>query len=275
VVIDCSTIDISAQSIPALYDHQASGSCVVGQIESVTMPTAGRPPIMATGIFTPTDLPNDASKEVLAKADAGFRWQASVGGNPTSVVNVPAGQSVECNGRSYEGPLYIARGMKLREISFVVIGGDGRTRAVVASYQIEGAAMSFEEWLTSMGFDTESQGMMNEVQLANMKKLYSAEYGETETETEVVAEGEMVDPVKDPPTDAAAKPLEIKATADTRVANIKAVTLIASEAGNPKVAASLIRLRQVEITTEQPAPPPDVPAAPAPIPAPKPNAKKA
>jgi hypothetical protein len=185
VVIDCASLDTTQQTIPALFNHTAD--LPVGQIQAVSV-TNGRPPIRASGVFTPSGAANDRAAEVINRADAGYRWQVSIGGNPAAVERYQRGERFTANGRTYEGPAVLARGVRLREISFVTIGGDSLTSAVVAASKpiIKGASMSFEEWLTSMGFDSEAQGMMTEVQMANMKKMYGDETGDDAEDVEDV-----------------------------------------------------------------------------------------
>lgn len=173
VVIDCTSIDLTAQMIPALLDHAAYADMVVGQIDAVRIEGAAlTPPLVAEGYFTPTEDERDAARYVLAKADAGFVWQASVGGDPGRLDRIEAGQSVTVNGREYPGPVLVARGVVLREISFTVLGADRRTSAVLAR-RVKGSAMTFEEWLVSMGWDTEAQTTLSEIQLANFQRLYN------------------------------------------------------------------------------------------------------
>jgi len=174
VVIDCATVDLTAQMIPALLDHAAYADMVVGQIDAVRIEGAAlAPPLVAEGYFTPTEDERDAARYVLAKADAGFVWQASVGGDPGRLDRIEAGQSVTVNGREYPGPVLVARGVVLREISFTVLGADRRTSAVLARRVKGAAAMTFEEWLVSMGWDTEAQTTLSEIQLANFQRLYN------------------------------------------------------------------------------------------------------
>ena len=131
VVIDLASADISVQSIPALYDHCPDENYIVGQVQSLTIDGPGRtPPLTATGIITPRATPPaegevDYARRVIERADAGYQWQASVGGSQTSLEQVEAGVEVSLNGRTYTGPLFIARGVSFREISFVVIGAIG------------------------------------------------------------------------------------------------------------------------------------------------------
>jgi hypothetical protein len=196
VVIDCSTLDITAQTIPALYDHYADERNIVGQVKKITVASGGIPPVVASGIFTPSGDDDDCTSRVLSRADAGYQWQASVGGEPKSVESYKSGEEVVVNGRTYFGPVCVARGVSLREISFVVLGGDRRTSALVArrkNSKLRATAMTFEEWLMSLGFADSSS--MDDVQRANMQILFNQEYpsevtAEGDEEEMVTAEGE-------------------------------------------------------------------------------------
>lgn len=223
VVIDCTTLDLTAQMIPALLDHMAYHDCVVGQIDAVRVEGTGQtPPVVAEGYFTPTAQERDAAAYVLAKADAGFIWQASVGGDPARLDRVEAGQSITVNGREYPGPVLVARGVVLREISFTVLGADRKTKAVLARRVKGASSMTFEEWLVSMGWDAETQSTLTEIQMANLQQVYNATVGattetEVETETEPAqAEGEEELPV--PPTNAEGESPVVEETPPTNAA---------------------------------------------------------
>ena len=254
VVIDISTINTTNQRIPALFDHDPSRP--VGQVQSVSA-SNGLPPVIARGVFTPSGKADDCCPEVIARADAGFQWQASVGGNPERIERYNKGEQFAANGRTYEGPALLAFGLKLKEISFVSIGGDGNTSAVVASNKrTKESEMTYEEWLVSMGFDTEAQTMLTEIQGTNLKKLYDDEYGEEVTETEepattelpvnaeamtdeevvVTAEGDVVEDEEDKlPANASAKKSKIRATAKVAAERVRIsqIVAIAKKYGNP------------------------------------------
>lgn len=176
VVVDLDTVDLSGLPVPALYDHTSySPESIVGLVDSATVEGGN---LVAAGRFTPTADEHDYARKVLAKADAGHIWQTSIGGDPKTVEEVKAGASVVVNGRTYTGPVCVARGVQLREISFVVLGGDRRTSAVVARHRtIRGSAMtpSFEEYVASLGFDSAS---LDETQTANLKLQYAEAYPE-------------------------------------------------------------------------------------------------
>ena len=195
VVVDCSDLDLSQQTIPALYDHCPDESFIVGQINEISVGAGGVPPIVARGIFTPSD-ESDYCAKVLRRADAGYQWQTSVGGEPASVEDIKPGETVMVNGREYTGPISIARGLVLREISFVVLGGDRRTKALVARRsKLRANSMTFEEWLLSLGFADQSG--LDEVQVANLKQLFNSEYPE-EGAAPTAAEGEEPESPENP-----------------------------------------------------------------------------
>jgi len=214
VVIDCASLDLTAQSLPAVLDHMAYADCIVGQIDAVRIEGNNlTPPLVAEGYFTPTAQERDAAAFVLAKADAGFIWQVSVGGDPARLERVEAGQVANVNGREYPGPILVARGVVLRELSFTVLGADRRTSAVLAR-RIRGSAMTFEEWLVSLGFDTEAQSGLTEIQLANLQRMYNesqatddepAEPTEPVPPTNAADEPAPTEPPPAPPTNAAAR----------------------------------------------------------------------
>jgi hypothetical protein len=246
VVIDLASIDLTSQRIPALYDHRSDSDYIVGQVESIAVQNGK---LVASGIFTPTDDPSDRnySKKVLDRADAGYQWQVSVGGNPGKVERVQAGQTIDVNGRTYQGPVLIAKNLQLREISFVVLGGDRLTSAVVSRYKsIKGSAMTFEEWLLSMGFEDVST--LSEVQKANLQQVYNDEYGESEEEEEVTdedavkpeeevtVERETTDEEEMMPTNARSKKSKLNAT--SVLARVKAISRLCEEHGNPKIKAN-------------------------------------
>jgi len=193
VVVDCATLNATQQRIPCLLDHSASEDCIVGQVEAISVGNGGLPPILASGVFTPTADDDDAARRVLAKSDAGFQWQVSIGGEPSTMEEVKAGAKVQVNGREYVGPVFIARGVVLREISFVVLGADRKTSAVVASHKGNAMKKTFEEWLAAQGFTVEA---LTATQSDNMKRIY-AEYAEEEEKVE--GEDDMKE--EDPPVE--------------------------------------------------------------------------
>ncbi len=249
VIVDLETADLSEQLIPALYDHWAHMSDIVGQVEALAIENKE---LVARGRFTP--IAPDASGrggnragEVLALARQGYQWQASVGADPAQVVKIEAGAVGVANwGREYPGPCVIGRGCKFREMSFVVLGGDRKTSVVAARDRtsnrpkpIRGSAMpTFEEWLASLGF--QDMSALDATQLANLKLMYQGEYPEgdaEEPETETTTEPPAVEPA----ATAAARPVEIRAARPSPRSG-RASTIAAS---NRAYAANVERIERI------------------------------
>jgi Mu-like prophage major head subunit gpT len=240
VVIDCATLNIEKQSIPCLLDHSSYGaSNIVGQCQTVTL-TDGLPPLKATGIFTPGSGENDAAKEVLARADSGFQWEVSVGAMPGEMDEVKAGNKIVVNGREYAGPCFVARNAVLREISFVILGADRKTSAIVATHH-KGKKMndSFEQWLTAHGLDASA---LNAGQLETFRATYDATIkameheGEDKEEEEKEVEAEdgekkTEEEKEETKTEAAAAELKIKAAKQ----RMRVIAATCESHGNPKI----------------------------------------
>jgi len=185
---------------------------------------------MVRGQFVVAGRSGELAADIIAKADAGFKWQASIGANAGSIEEVKAGSSVEVNGRTYAGPVRVARNVVIREVSFVVLGADRKTSALVArnrTNNIKGAAMDFQQWLINRGFgDME----LTDMQRGNLQELYDMEYAE---DAENDANDMPADPADNnaaattdsdpmtndpiPQANAAARPVQIRATANQTI----------------------------------------------------------
>lgn len=225
VVIDLDTLDLTAQSIPALYDHCPDIDYVVGQVNALRVENGT---LKASGRFVVTDTPieRNYALKVITRADKGYQWQASIGGMPSAVETYKAGEQIVVNGRSYTGPCHVARGVVPREVSFVVLGGDRRTSAIVArKTPIKGAAMSFEEWLLSLGF--EDAASLSEVQRVNLQAIYTEEHGEGDDGSAVEPQpGEGSTPATPAgPTNAGARRVPIQATGGNRQTTDQSIQL--------------------------------------------------
>lgn len=156
LVIDLAGMTTHSQARPALMDHCAWKDNVVGQSDAIRIQPNR---LEVDGFILRSTL---AGREVLAMALEGFTWQMSVGcdipNEDENVEKVPAGETVQVNGQSFTGPLYIARKTVLGEVSFVVMGADDRTSAQIAArrkalLKARKQTMTFDEWVKSLGFD--------------------------------------------------------------------------------------------------------------------------
>jgi hypothetical protein len=129
LVVDLATL-VTPQRIPLLFDHIADIEYVVGQSERVRIET-GR--LLVTGLVMGVC---QKAVQIIRLAETGYVWQASVGGEPAYYDEVREGESATVNGRSVSGPCYIARKMDLKEVSFVSLGADSTTSAVLGKAPI-------------------------------------------------------------------------------------------------------------------------------------------
>lgn len=147
VVIDLAGMTVTRQDLPILRQHDEER--IVGHSTQVDV-TAQR--IKVAGLISGT---GEAAQEVTATAGNGFPWQASVGAAAHQTEFVEQGQTVKVNGRSFTGPLIVARKTTLREVSFVPLGADGATSATVTASH-KGLFMQFDAWVKAKGFDPAS-----------------------------------------------------------------------------------------------------------------------
>ncbi|MEP0848346.1 MAG: hypothetical protein HRF50_16175 [Phycisphaerae bacterium] len=127
VVVDLEGLSIPSQRRPVRFGHSMYAG--VGHTERIVV-EAGR--LIAEGIVS-RETP--AAREVVASGKRGFPWQASIGAQVAQAEFVRAGKSVTVNGKTFEGPLYVARRTVLGEISFVDLGADINTTVAIAAAQ--------------------------------------------------------------------------------------------------------------------------------------------
>lgn len=123
VVLDLSRLNLGRGRHPILFKHDPDK--IIGYCAD-TMNDGRKLAMKAACVGT------EESQRVLALADEGYPWQASVGADPVEVEFVEAGDSRMLNGRSFEGPFYNVAA-RLRETSIVSLGADSDTLALAAS----------------------------------------------------------------------------------------------------------------------------------------------
>ncbi len=129
VVVDLEGLSIPSQRRPVRFGHSMYAG--VGHTERIVV-EAGR--LIAEGIVSRD---TGVAREVVASGKRGFPWQASIGAQVAQAEFIRAGKSVTVNGRTFKGPLYVARRAVLGEISFVDLGADGNTTIAIAAQQAE------------------------------------------------------------------------------------------------------------------------------------------
>jgi hypothetical protein len=168
VVVDLASLDVSKQRYPALKDHDPKA--LVGHTDKVS--TDGK--LIAEGIISGTGA---AATEVVASADNGFTWGVSMGAMFPKMELLAAGKSLQVNGRKVDGPLYIARKGRLRELSFLTLAADDDTAATIAAEAAEGEVMDFAAWLKANGFQPEDQ--LTDAQRFILRAQFKASKGVT------------------------------------------------------------------------------------------------
>ena len=77
--------------------------------------------------------PADPAYDIMLHARNGFIWPASVGASVERAEKVEAGATAVVNGRTFGGPLYIARAGRLGETSLLGVGADEDAYASIAA----------------------------------------------------------------------------------------------------------------------------------------------
>ena len=128
VIVDLKGLQIPKQNIPILQEHNPSIDSVSGMTDSIKIEGSS---IIETGkLFSEAD-PGVA--KIVAKAKAGFEWQASIGAKVIRRDFLDEGQTAEVNGIEAVGPVYIARESVLMETSIVTFGADESTNVQIAA----------------------------------------------------------------------------------------------------------------------------------------------
>jgi hypothetical protein len=124
VVVDLDGLSIRGGA-KVYLDHNRTSR--VGHLEAVNI-LGGR--LRVTGVVSST---SPAAREVVADADNGYPWQASIGAGVQQVDFIGEGKSVTVNGKEFAGPINVARRSSLSEVSFVGNGADDQTSASIAA----------------------------------------------------------------------------------------------------------------------------------------------
>jgi hypothetical protein len=227
VVVDLAGLQASA-SVPIILDHQPSTETTLGQTSDIR--NDGRSLVLAGQIT------GQSGKvlAVVAQADAGYQWQASIGCSVEASEDVPAGSRVVVNGQTFVGPIIVARRTVLRETSVLPVGADASTQVnLAASAKLRGNLhmMTFAEWLMSLGLD---ESMLTPEAADVLQTAYDA------TDQNVDAPAASTAPVAAPavPVASAAAILNLRATASAELHRHSEINKLC--VGHPQVAAKAI-----------------------------------
>lgn len=166
IVTNLATLRLSPQ-MRANLDHDSTKR--VGEVDNVvndkrTLTLEGK-----------ANAASPARDEVLASADEGYQWRASIEVNEFNLVEVPKGKSVTVNGQSFTGPIYVAEQGLLMGFAFVSQGADHHTAVSIAASKGNGMSTSFQARAASMihGFD---EATANPELVATLKANYAGQH---------------------------------------------------------------------------------------------------
>ena len=134
VVVDLAGMNVPSQTRPIRVGHNSDQR--VGHTNAIRV-AEGQ--LVAEGVVSCTGV---TAREVVADAQNGFPWQASIGASVDQSEFVRESQTVTVNGRSFTGPVNVVRRSTLGEISFVDLGADTNTSANVAASAKETPGMT-------------------------------------------------------------------------------------------------------------------------------------
>ena len=175
VVIDLDGLSFG-RSLIANLDHDRTKR--VGHVTS-KMIQDGK--LVLGGVASAT---TESKREVIDNAAGGFPWQASVEVTPTRVEQIAKGKTVEVNGQSFTGPLYVTRAGTLKGFAFVSHGADDNTQVSIAASaenSKKGKTMNaeFKSWVEStLGLDINA---LSDQQIANLQADYDGRAGVRKT----------------------------------------------------------------------------------------------
>lgn len=128
VVIDVAGMQLPA-TVPVVLGHDYSLGSILGQ---------GVPRVEGGQIVVEGEIlaKNGNADQVLALAEAGYQFQASVGADVRRHQKIDADGVVTVNGTAHVGPVRIVKASALREVSFVTLGADSQTSVAIAAEEV-------------------------------------------------------------------------------------------------------------------------------------------
>ncbi len=131
VVVDLNGLQASGE-IPIAIKHDTSEASLIGQTDPDGIDNDGKQ-LRLRGPVTADPETSPKVKRVFAMAAKGHKWQSSIGARIEESREVAAGESVEVNGQTLEGPFLLATRSVLRENSVLGMGADKSTSVSFAA----------------------------------------------------------------------------------------------------------------------------------------------
>lgn len=184
VVVDLAGMSFRGKQLPTYYGHHdgSDGSRLLGHSDQHDK-SSGK--LVVSGVFSAA---TPFVNEILAAAENGYEWQASIGALPEAgrLQEIRAGKQVTVNGREFTGPIIVARKSVLRHIAILPEGADASTKVKIAAQAVNTNQkeydMKFNQWVESMGLVLAE---LRDDQTEKLEAKYAAELK--------AAEGKMIE----------------------------------------------------------------------------------
>lgn len=167
------------------------------------------------------------ARKIVRKAQNGFPFQASIDftATRTKIEHFRAGESVRVNGRTFDGPVYVARATNLRKIAILSSGADSTTETKIAAKPGETTMDPiFVAWLKASGLPEAPSAE----QLPGLQAAWEA----SKKAPPPVVKAET------PPSPVA----EMKAAAVAESKRVAGITSICAKAGNPEIEVAGVKV---------------------------------
>lgn len=193
VVVDLAGLEAEGE-IPIVIKHDTSDAMVLGQTDPDRIINDGQQLILGGQITAEPSLSPSVAR-VMAMAEKGHRWQASIGAQVEASRDIAPNEVITVNGQQLEGPFTLATRAVLRETSVLGMGADRNTKVVLSAEAIlnmkaeamdqpmnepatesEPAAelQDFETWIKETL--KQDPGSLSELTRSALAKTYAAEH---------------------------------------------------------------------------------------------------
>lgn len=171
MVVDCATLRFNKSKTAVIADHETAmrighttsqAIVAAGATTQVNGKTIKGPLVYAEGVVSST---MGVARGFVDDARNGFPFECSIGADSEDLQLVLEDQTVEVNGRTHQGPIYVARNAVIYELSVTVNGADSNTSARVAASRRK-RPMPFAQFLASLNLE---QDKLSKKQLVALK----------------------------------------------------------------------------------------------------------
>lgn len=182
LVVDLAGAKAESGECPLIREHDPQQVLGQGRIEILDNKVTMRGTLCG---------PEADVEPVVEAARKGFKWRASLDGSLSDMQFVDKGQTAQANGRTFRGPVYIARKSLFVSASIVSLAGDQKTSSKIAARAAGAITMPFDTWLKSKGFDPSSLTDEQRETLESAWKTDEARSGNPDEESAIHSESDI------------------------------------------------------------------------------------